>query len=55
MEIGSYHIKERKILYNQILEIQKEVEQAEKVKNCIEQLQENAKELTQVKKQELGL
>jgi hypothetical protein len=30
--------KEKKSLYNQILEIREEVEQAEKVKTCIEQL-----------------
>lgn len=33
--------KEKKSLYNQILEIREEVEQAKKVKNCIElQVQE---------------
>ena len=35
--------KEKKSLYNQILEIREEVEQAEKVKTCIEQLQEQKK------------
>ncbi len=47
--------KEKKSLYNQILEIREEVKQAEKVKTCIEQLQENSKELTQVKRNELEL
>ena len=47
--------KEKKILYNQILEIREEVEQAEKVKTCIEQLQEHSKQLTQVKWNELDL
>ena len=39
--------KEKKSLYNQILEIRDEVEQAEKVKTCIEQLQEQEKRLSQ--------
>ena len=47
--------KEKKSLYNQILEIREEVEQAEKVKTCIEQLQEHSKQLTQVKRNELDL
>ncbi len=47
--------KEKKSLYSQILEIREEVEQAEKVKTCIEQLQENSKELTQIKNKDLGL
>lgn len=47
--------KEKNSLYNQILEIREEVGQAEKVKTCIEQLQEQEKRLTQVKKQELDL
>lgn len=48
--------KEKKSLYNQILEIREEVGQAEKVKTCIEQLQEQEnRELSQVKKQELDL
>ena len=47
--------KEKNSLYNQILEIREEVEQAEKVKTCIERLQEQEKRLTQVKKQELDL
>ena len=47
--------KEKNSLYNQILEIREEVEQAEKVKTCIEQLQEQEKRLTQVKRNELDL
>ena len=47
--------KEKNSLYNQILEIREEVEQAEKVKTCIEQLQEHSKQLTQVKRNELDL
>ena len=47
--------KEKNSLYNQILEIREEVKQAEKVKTCIEQLQEQEKRLTQVKKHELDL
>ena len=35
--------KEKKNLYNKIIEIREEVEQAEKVKNCIEKLQEREK------------
>ena len=37
--------KEKKSLYNQILEIREEVEQAEKVKTCIERLQEHTNKL----------
>ena len=47
--------KEKNSLYNQILKIREEVKQAEKVKTCIEQLQEQEKRLTQVKNQELDL
>ena len=47
--------KEKKSLYDQILEIREEVKQAEKVKTCIEQLQEHSKELTKVKKNELEI
>ncbi|MEJ8785795.1 MobQ family relaxase [Peptoniphilus sp. HCN-40583] len=47
--------KEKKSLYNQILEIREEVAQAEKVKTCMEQLQEHSKELSQVKSNEIGL
>lgn len=47
--------KEKKSLYNQILEIREEVEQAEKVKTCIEQLQKQEKQPSQVKRNELDL
>ncbi|ERJ82531.1 hypothetical protein HMPREF1987_01417 [Peptostreptococcaceae bacterium oral taxon 113 str. W5053] len=47
--------KEKKSIYNQILKIREEVEQAEKIKTCIEQLQEQEKRLTQVKRNELDL
>ena len=47
--------KDKKSLYNKILEIREEVEQAEKVKTCIEQLQEQEKQLLQVKRNELDL
>jgi len=53
-EIGTLR-KEKNNLYNQILEIREEVEQAEKVKNCIEQLQIQEKQLSQVKRNELDL
>ena len=47
--------KDKKSLYNQILEIREEVEQAEKVKNCIEQLKEQEELLTKNKRHDLGL
>ena len=47
--------KKKNSLYNQILDIREEVKQAEKVKNCIEQLQEHSKELSYVKRSELDL
>ena len=47
--------KKKNSLYNQILDIREEVKQAEKVKNCIEQLQEHSKELSQAKRSELEL
>ena len=47
--------KKKNSLYNQILDIREEVKQAEKVKNCIEQLQEHSRELSQVKRSELEL
>ena len=53
-EIGTLR-KEKNNLYNQILEIREKVEQAEKVKNCIEQLQVQEKQLSQVKRNELDL
>ncbi|HEL0648817.1 MobA/MobL family protein [Streptococcus equi subsp. zooepidemicus] len=53
-EVGNMK-KEKKSLYNQILKIREEVGQAEKVKTCIEQLQEQEKRLSQVKQNELDL
>ena len=54
MEIVTCHYEERENnLYNQILWIWEEVEQAEKVKTCIEPLQEQEKRLSQVKQNEL--
>ena len=47
--------KEKESLYSQIIEIRKEVEHAESVRSCIEKLLQENRELTQVKKQELGL
>ena len=47
--------KEKDSLYSQILDMRKEVEQAEKVKICIETLHIQKKELTQSKSKDLGL
>lgn len=47
--------KEKDNLYSQIIDIRNEVEQAESVRSCIEKLQQENRELTQVKKQELDL
>ena len=47
--------KDKKSLYNKILEIREEVEQSEKVKTCIEQLEGQEKRLSQVKRNELDL
>ena len=47
--------KEKDTLYSQIIDIRKEVEQAESVRSCIEKLQQENRELTQAKKQELDL
>lgn len=47
--------QEKDILHFQIINIREEVEQAEKVKSCIEQLQEQEKQLTQVKRNELEI
>ena len=47
--------KEKNSLYSQILDMRKEVEQAESVRSCIEKLLQGNRELTQVKKNELGL
>ncbi len=47
--------KEKNSLYSQILDMRKEVEQAESVRSCIEKLLQGNRELTQVKKHELRL
>lgn len=47
--------KEKNSLYSQILDMRKDVEQAESVRSCIEKLLQGNRELTQVKKNELGL
>ena len=47
--------KEKDSLYSKIIDIRKEVEQAEKVKICIEQLQIQEKQLSQVKRNGLDL
>ena len=47
--------KEKDGLYSQIIDLRKEVEQAESVKSCIEKLQQENRELSQVKKRELNL
>ena len=47
--------KEKDTLYSQIVDLRKEVEQAESIRICIEKLQQENRELTQVKKQELDL
>ena len=53
-EIGTLR-NEKDSLYSQIIDIRKEVEQAEKVRSYIEKLQQENRELTQVKKQEIDL
>ena len=47
--------KEKDTLYSQIIDMRKEVERAEKVKICIEWLQEHSKQLAQSKNQDLEL
>ena len=47
--------KEKDSLYSQIIDLRKEVEQAESVRSCIENLQQENREITQAKKQELEL
>ena len=47
--------KEKDSLYSQIIDIRKEVEQAESVRSCIEKLQQENREITQAKKQELDI
>ena len=51
-EIGTMR-KEKDSLYSQIKDIQKEVEQAESVRSCIDKLLQEKRGLTQVKKKEL--
>ncbi|EHL16297.1 hypothetical protein HMPREF9629_01366 [Peptoanaerobacter stomatis] len=53
-EIGTLR-KEKDTLYSQMIDIRKKVEQAESVRSCIDKLLQEKRELTQVKKQELGL
>lgn len=47
--------KEKDSLYYQIIDLRKEVEQAESVRSCIEQLQKQEKRLSQVKRNELEI
>ena len=47
--------KEKDTLYSQILDIRKEVKQAESVRHCIEKLLQGNRELIQVKKNELEI
>ena len=47
--------KEKDTLYSQIVDLRKEVEQVESIRIRIEKLQQENRELTQVKKQELDL
>jgi putative nickase len=47
--------KEKDSLYSQIIDLRKEVEKAESVRSCIDKLLQENRELTQVKKKELGL
>ncbi len=47
--------KEKDSLYFQIIDIRKEVEQAESVRNCIDKLQQENRGLTQVRRNELEL
>ena len=54
VEIGTLR-KEKDSLYSQIKDIRKEVEQAESVRSCIDKLLQEKRDLTQVKKHELGL
>ena len=57
MEIGSKTDlkKEKYNLYSQIIELREKVKQVESVRNCIEKLLQENRELSQVKKQELDL
>ena len=53
VEIGTLR-KEKDSLYSQIKDIRQEVEQAESVRSCTDKLLQEKRELTQVKKYELG-
>ena len=53
-EIGTLR-KEKNTLYSKIIDIRKEVEQAESVRSCIEKLLQENRGLTQVKRNELNL
>ena len=53
-EIGTLR-KEKDTLYSQIIDIRKEVEQAENVRSCIDKLLQEKRGLTQVKRNELDL
>ena len=53
-EIGTLR-KEENTLYSKIIDIRKEVEQAESVRSCIEKLLQENRGLTQVKRNELNL
>lgn len=53
VEIGTLR-KEKDSLYSQIKDIRKEMEQAESVRSCTDKLLQEKRELTQVKKYELG-
>ena len=52
LEIGTLR-KEKEILYSQMTDIRKEVEQAESVRGWIDKLLQEKRGLTQVKKKEL--
>lgn len=54
LEIGTLR-KEKDTLYSQITDIRKEVEQAESVRSCIENLLTENRGLTQVKRNELDI
>lgn len=56
MEIRSKNFEERKQnLYNQILEMWEDIEQAEKVKVCLEQLYKKERQLKKSNNYDLGL
>lgn len=51
--VTCHYVERENNLYNQILGIWEEVVQAEKVKTCIEPLQEQEKRLSQVEQNDL--